>query len=40
MQGLDGIRWHQIIIMNEMSRFTSEAESELCKTLELRKSTD
>jgi hypothetical protein len=36
MQGLDGRKWRQIIIMNEMSIFTPEAESALCETLELR----
>ena len=39
MQGLDGRKWRQIIIMNEMSIFTPEAESVLCETLELRKQT-
>lgn len=37
MQGLDGRKWQQIIIMNEMSIFIPEAESVLCKTIELRK---
>lgn len=37
MQSLDGKKWQQIIIMNDMSLFTPEAESVLCETLELRK---
>jgi len=35
--GLNGRKWQQIIIMNDMSIFTPEAENELCKTIELRK---
>jgi len=37
IQGLNGKEWQQIIIMNDMSLFTPEAESVLCETLELRK---
>jgi len=37
IQRLNGRKWKQIIIMNDMSIFTPEAERELRETLKLRK---